>query len=160
MNVNKKDKIIKLLKIWGNSGIIVKNYKMEFKEIMQICKDLRDVRALCYENMSESKNKKIVSTVENTALKTMDFYENRMESLNKRLRENTFTKERMETYIKRLDANEQAILRAKYVEKIKWEQVPARLVVGCSLRQCYRSHDAALEKLGEMVDDELMKKVE
>lgn len=147
----RKKEIIHLLNIWGNFGIYVKNYKMEFAQLLEVCKGLKDIRALCYENTSCKEGKAIVNIAEKNATNSLKLYEEKMKDLNLKLNSNMQVKEKMEEYIKTLEPNEQIILRARFAEHIKWEQVPARLAVGCSLRQCYRAYDLALEKLGGML---------
>lgn len=152
MNIQRKNKIIRLLNLWGNAGIFVKNYKMEFAEIMGICKNLKTLKALCYENKSVTSNAKMADIAEDSVSSSLEFYENRVSELNLKFNKNMKIRELIDNYVRELEPNEQAVLRARFVEQLKWEYVPAKLAVGCSLRQCYRIYDLALEKLNDMMD--------
>lgn len=151
MNISRKKEIIKLLNIWGNFGIYIRNYKMEFSQLLEICKGLKDIRALCYENKAYTKSKNIVNSAEKVSTNSLKLYEEKMQTLNQSLNSNMTIKNKMEELVNTLDPNEQVILRARFLQHIKWEQIPARLPVGYSLRQCYRAYDTALEKLDQLI---------
>jgi len=50
-----------------------------------------------------------------------------------------------------LTADEQAIIKKRYFEKLKWDFIP--LKVHISRRQCFRIHDCAMEKLMRMIGE-------
>ena len=151
-----RKKVTELLKLWGGTRARLKNYRLEYKEIMAMCSGLRELRAVCYENTIFSKNKNITDVVGDTATRVIDEYNEKMADLENRLHKTTELRDKVEDYVEKLDMNRQLILRERFIRNVKWEFIPPLLPVTCSLRQCYREYNTALDELWDMMKGDIL----
>lgn len=134
----------KLYKL-GYSNNIKAEIEKEIRSIKEDCQSLREYQAVVIDDMPHGTT--INDTVGNTAAKIIDIYEKRITELMDKLEKQIIEKNKLLNLISELSIEEQNILRAKYIDGLRWEYIPGKINI--SKRHCYRLHKNAIYKLIE-----------
>ena len=130
----KLEKVKKMLKDWGKGSIWVRNKSAEYTFINDL-----------YERGRKSE------LVPEAALFS---YRSLAEQVFRDVREYLYDKAKVEEMLESLDTLERCIIVCRYAKGVKWDSVPAHLPMGVSIRQCYRIHEQALEKLAKLMEEQ------
>ena len=132
----KRKKVVEVLKKWGAGNALVREKTDEYKSIQNL-----------YE---VGKKSELVSDAELFGYKSL------AEQVFRDVRKYLYEKSKIEQMLDRLDSVERSVIVCRYAKKIKWDVLPAYLPINVSIRQCYRIHKEALEKLAGFMEEENM----
>ena len=132
----------KLYKL-GYSNNIKAEIEKEIKSIKEDCQNLREYQAVVIDDMPHSTT--INDTVGNTAAKIIDIYEKRIAELMGKLEKQVIEKNKLLNLISELTIDEQDVLRAKYIDGLRWEYIPGKINI--SRAKCFYLHKIAVNKL-------------
>lgn len=132
----------KLYKL-GYSNNIKAEIEKEIKSIKADCQSLREYQAVVIDDMPHSTT--INDTVGNTAAKIIDIYEKRITELMEKLEKQIIEKNKLLNLISELTIEEQDVLRAKYIDGLRWEYIPGKINI--SRAKCFYLHKIAVNRL-------------
>ena len=138
----------KLYKL-GYSNNIKAEIEKEIRSIKEDCQSLREYQAVVIDDMPHSTT--INDTVGNTASKIIDIYEKRITELMEKLEKQIIEKNKLLNLISELSIEEQNILRAKYIDGLRWEYIPGKINICRTV--CFEKHKKAVNKLIKMWDN-------
>jgi hypothetical protein len=147
MNKNNKDKAKNLLYKWGNSSVLLEYEQKEAERIKQIIDSMTDISAMVYSNISRDKDGASGSPVEMKVIKSIDMCEERLERINKRIEEYINEEKIINEIIDQLDFEKQFIIKARYMNRLSWEEINKKYPCHMSLRTFYRLHNEALDEI-------------
>lgn len=132
----------KLYKL-GYSNNIKAEIEKEIKSIKADCQSLREYQAVVIDDMPHSTT--VQDTIGNKASKIIDIYEKRITELMDKLEKQIIERNKLLNLISELTIEEQDVLRAKYIEGLRWEYIPGK--INMSRRKCFYLHEQAVNKL-------------
>ena len=132
----------KLYKL-GYSNNIKAEIEKEIRSIKEDCQSLREYQAVVIDDMPHSTT--INDTVGNTAAKIIDIYEKRITELMEKLEKQIIEKNKLLNLISELTIEEQDVLRAKYIDGLRWEYIPGKINI--SRAKCFYLHKIAVNRL-------------
>ena len=132
----------KLYKL-GYSNNIKAEIEKEIKSIKEDCQNLREYQAVVIDDMPHSTT--INDTVGNTAAKIIDIYEKRITELMEKLEKQIIEKNKLLNLISEFTIEEQDVLRAKYIDGLRWEYIPGKINI--SRAKCFYLHKIAVNRL-------------
>lgn len=127
----------------------INEIKAEIKSVRISQQSLRDIKANIPSDMPKNKNNND-DKMSTTVCKIIDIYEDRIAKLAKELEFALWQIEEIEKHLQQLDEREYNVIKARYVDCIRWDFIPGRL--SYSRRQCFRLHDNAIHKLIKLMD--------
>ena len=132
----------KLYKL-GYSNNIKAEIEKEIRSIKEDCQSLREYQAVVIDDMPHGTT--INDTVGNTAAKIIDIYEKRITELMDKLEKQIIEKNKLLNLISELTIEEQDVLRAKYIDGLRWEYIPGKINI--SRAKCFYLHKIAVNRL-------------
>lgn len=132
----------KLYKL-GYSNNIKAEIEKEIKSIKADCQSLREYQAVVIDDMPHSTT--VQDTIGNKASKIIDIYEKRITELMDKLEKQIIEKNKLLNLISELTIDEQDVLRAKYIDGLRWEYIPGKINI--SRAKCFYLHKIAVNKL-------------
>ncbi len=144
MTDKEKEELKSKLHIWGNYKYILSVEKSELSSIESMSRAMKDIREKTCDPMSQTG---ISKPVEEGILRSINLCEGRIERLNRLIKDNMTLKQEIDAIVDTLPCVEQYVLKARYVEKMSWEVMPAHMPFEMSKRHCQRFHNSALEQI-------------
>lgn len=138
-----KEELKNTMHLWGSYKYILSVERSELANIQDICKAMKDIKAMTYDGMPRSV--RISKPVEQGIVNSISLCEGRIEKLNSLIKENMTLKQKIDEIVDTLPHVEQYILKARYVENMSWEMMPLHMPFEMSKRHCQRFHNNALE---------------
>lgn len=139
----------KLYKL-GYSNNIKAEIEKEIKSIKADCQSLREYQAVVIDDMPHSTT--VQDTIGNKASKIIDIYEKRITELMDKLEKQIIERNKLLNLISELTIDEQGILRAKYIDGLRWDFVFGKIHIGRA--QTFRIHKKAVLKLIQMWNED------
>ena len=128
----------------GPNGIKL-SIEKEIRELKAECQGLREYQSIVLDGLPHKRMSS--DTIGGKVAKIIDIYENKREELGKKREEQMKERDRLYNLIAGLTVEEQDVIRAKYIERLRWEYIPGK--VNISKRHCFRLHKSAINKLIE-----------
>ena len=140
-----KEELKNTMHLWGSYKYILSVERSELASIQDICKAMKDIKAMTYDGMPKSA--RMSKPVEEGIVNSITLCEGRIEKLNSLIKENMLLKQKIDEIVDALPHAEQYILKARYVDNMSWEMMPLRIPFEMSKRHCQRFHNNALETI-------------
>lgn len=132
---------------WLGSNGIKLSVEKEIRELKAECQGLREYQSIVLDGLPHKRMSS--DTIGDKVAKIIDIYENRIEELGKKLEEQMKERDRLYNLIAVLTVEEQDVIRAKYIERLRWEYIPGK--VNMSRAKCFYLHKRAINRLIKMV---------
>lgn len=142
MTNDEKEEIKSILNKWGNNISIIEYENQEIDRIKEIMDGMTSVRAVVYSLAPKGKSDD--SPVERAFFNAMAVCEKRLEKLSSRVEEYINEKEYIDSIIEKMDYEKQYIIKAKYMDKLSWDDIVKNYPHTMSIRNFYRLHNEAL----------------
>lgn len=143
MTEKERSKIKNLLNAWGSYKYIISVEKNELDDIKIMCKSMEDFKSECIDNGSNKINKPLREAFESN----LKLCQGRLEKLNKLIKTNMESKQKIDDIVDSFSHTEQYILKARYVKNVSWDLMPLHLPFEMCKRNIQRWHEKAIEKI-------------
>lgn len=130
---------------WLGSCSMKMSIEKEIRELQAECRALREYKSVNLDGMPHGNT--VGDTIGDKVAKIVDIYDKRIEELGKKLEKQLAEKDKLYSLISTLTVEEQDVIRAKYIYRLRWEYIPGR--VNMSRRRCFYEHKKAIQKLIE-----------
>lgn len=151
MTNNQKEEVKSILNKWGDNAGIIEYENQEINRIKEIMDGMTSVRAVTYSLAPKGKSNN--SPVERAFFNAMEVCEKRLKKLSSRVEEYINEKEYIDSIIEKMDYEKQFIIKAKYMDKLSWDDIVKKYPHTMSLRNFYRLHNDALTYIYNFINN-------
>jgi len=143
--IESKNKVKRILCIWGSADLICKEKSERVFELKKLCDEAGDIKSFIVTDMPRTNN--YSSHIESSVIKNVDVYQKTIFKLQQDINDILSIKALIDSKVSFLKGDEKKIITLRYKDGLSWDYIPD--IIHKSRMQCFRIHNNVIRKFND-----------